>query len=274
MTFCHGVASGDPLPDSVVWCIDGDGCFQMTNQELATCSIENIPIKVAVINNGNLGIVRQWQNLFYSERYSQTDLGTHKHRIPDFLLLAEAMGCVGLRAESKEDVDRVIHEAMAINDRSTTGKLHPRTREALDRMWTLQRADGSWNWNKHNLPPQELDEYYGVVYAALGVGVAPDAYAKGESARDGVARLKQYLKQNPPPSLHHKTMLLWASLKLDRLAVRPRSAAMKRCWLRTMSTTSAYRALRAKSRPSSDSRHTASSGSLRNSMPVTVRGML
>ena len=104
------------VPDAVVWCIDGDGCFQMTNQELATCAIEGIPIKVAIINNGNLGMVRQWQNLFYAERYSHTDLGTHKHRIPDFRLLAEAMGCVGLRAESKEDVDRVIHQAMAIND--------------------------------------------------------------------------------------------------------------------------------------------------------------
>ena len=104
-------------PDAVVWAIDGDGCFQMTNQELATCAIEGIPIKVAVINNGNLGMVRQWQNLFYGERYSQTDLGTHKHRIPDFVLLAEAMGCVGLRGESRDDVDRVIQEAMAINDR-------------------------------------------------------------------------------------------------------------------------------------------------------------
>lgn len=103
-------------PDAVVWAIDGDGCFQMTNQELATCAIENIPIKVAVINNGNLGMVRQWQNLFYKERYSNTDLGTHKHRIPDFTLLAEAMGGVGLRAESKEDVDRVIKQAMEIND--------------------------------------------------------------------------------------------------------------------------------------------------------------
>src|SRR4051812_1967421 len=105
------------VPDAVVWCIDGDGCFQMTNQELATCAIENIPIKVAIVNNGNLGMVRQWQNLFYAERYSNTDLGTHKHRIPDFKLLAEAMGCVGLRAESKEDVDRVINQAMEINDR-------------------------------------------------------------------------------------------------------------------------------------------------------------
>jgi len=103
-------------PDTTVWAIDGDGCFQMTNQELATCAIEGIPIKVAVINNGNLGMVRQWQTLFYGERYSSTDLGTHKHRIPDFKLLAEAMGCVGLRAESKEDVDSVIAQAMAIND--------------------------------------------------------------------------------------------------------------------------------------------------------------
>jgi acetolactate synthase-1/2/3 large subunit len=104
-------------PDKVVWAIDGDGCFQMTNQELATCAIEGAPIKVAVINNGNLGMVRQWQNLFYSERYSQTDLGTHKHRIPDFTLLAEALGCAGLRCESKEDVDAVINRALEINDR-------------------------------------------------------------------------------------------------------------------------------------------------------------
>ncbi|HEY2203754.1 MAG TPA: acetolactate synthase large subunit [Pseudonocardia sp.] len=105
------------LPDTTVWCIDGDGCFQMTNQELATCAIENIPIKVAVINNGNLGMVRQWQNLFYGERYSNTDLGTHKHRIPDFKMLAEAMGCVGLRCETRDQVDEVINQAMAINDR-------------------------------------------------------------------------------------------------------------------------------------------------------------
>jgi acetolactate synthase-1/2/3 large subunit len=110
------------LPDTTVWCIDGDGCFQMTNQELATCAIENIPIKVAVINNGNLGMVRQWQNLFYEQRYSNTDLGTHGsgvqgRRIPDFLLLAEAMGCVGLRCETREQVDEVINQAMAINDR-------------------------------------------------------------------------------------------------------------------------------------------------------------
>ncbi len=103
-------------PDKLVWCIDGDGCFQMTNQELATCAIEGIPIKVAVINNGNLGMVRQWQTLFYDERYSQTDLGTHKHRIPDFVKLADALGCIGMRCETKSEVDATIEKAMAIDD--------------------------------------------------------------------------------------------------------------------------------------------------------------
>jgi acetolactate synthase I/II/III large subunit len=103
-------------PEATVWSIDGDGCFQMTNQELATCALEGIPIKVAVINNGNLGMVRQWQTLFYGERYSQTDLGTHKHRIPDFVKLADAYGCVGLRCESKSDVVGVIEKAMSIDD--------------------------------------------------------------------------------------------------------------------------------------------------------------
>ncbi|GAA1789555.1 acetolactate synthase large subunit [Luedemannella flava] len=103
-------------PDTTVWAIDGDGCFQMTNQELATCALENIPIKVAVINNGNLGMVRQWQTLFYNERYSNTDLGTHKHRIPDFVKLAEALGCIGLRCETAADVDKTIEAAMSIND--------------------------------------------------------------------------------------------------------------------------------------------------------------
>jgi acetolactate synthase I/II/III large subunit len=104
-------------PDTPVWAIDGDGCFQMTNQELATCAIEGIPVKIAVINNGNLGMVRQWQTLFYDGRYSNTELGTHKHRIPDFVKLADALGCIGLRCESKDDVDATIKAAMEINDR-------------------------------------------------------------------------------------------------------------------------------------------------------------
>nr|WP_082817049.1 acetolactate synthase large subunit [Janibacter terrae] len=105
-------------PDRVVWSIDGDGCFQMTNQELATCVINDIPIKVAIINNSSLGMVRQWQSLFYNERYSNTDLHTSVgSRIPDFVKLAEAYGCVGLRCERPEDLEATIAEAMSINDR-------------------------------------------------------------------------------------------------------------------------------------------------------------
>ncbi len=102
------------MPDSTVWAIDGDGCFQMTNQELATCTINNIPIKVALINNSSLGMVRQWQTLFYSERYSNTDL--HSHSFPDFVKLADAYGCLGLRCDSPEDVDATIEKAMGTND--------------------------------------------------------------------------------------------------------------------------------------------------------------
>ncbi|MFZ1670403.1 MAG: acetolactate synthase large subunit, partial [Candidatus Nanopelagicales bacterium] len=101
-------------PNSVVWAIDGDGCFQMTNQELATCAINDIPIKVGVINNGTLGMVRQWQSLFYNERYSNTDLNTHL--IPDFVKLADAYGCHGLRCDSPDDVTATIEKAMSLND--------------------------------------------------------------------------------------------------------------------------------------------------------------
>ncbi|MED7954294.1 acetolactate synthase large subunit [Streptomyces sp. BE20] len=115
-------------PETAVWAIDGDGCFQMTNQELATCALNDIPIKVAVINNGSLGMVRQWQTLFYNQRYSNTVLHSGPEhdgieppaqgtRIPDFVLLSEAMGCVGLRCERPEDLDAVIKQAMEINDR-------------------------------------------------------------------------------------------------------------------------------------------------------------
>jgi acetolactate synthase-1/2/3 large subunit len=101
-------------PDKDVWAIDGDGCFQMTNQELATCTINNIPIKVGLINNNALGMVRQWQSLFYNNRYSNTDL--HTNRIPDFVKLADAYGCHGLRCENKDEVDVVIEKALGLND--------------------------------------------------------------------------------------------------------------------------------------------------------------
>ncbi|MFE3937777.1 thiamine pyrophosphate-dependent enzyme, partial [Streptomyces goshikiensis] len=124
-------------PDRTVWAIDGDGCFQMTNQELVTCALNNIPIKVAIINNGALGMVRQWQTLFYNQRYSNTVLHADETghdtvgsqlgesasprkgtRVPDFVKLAEAMGCVALRCEDPADLDKVIAEANAINDRT------------------------------------------------------------------------------------------------------------------------------------------------------------
>ncbi|TKK88635.1 acetolactate synthase large subunit [Herbidospora galbida] len=117
MGFAVPAAMGAKMgrPDKDVWAIDGDGCFQMTNQELATCALEGVPIKVAVINNGNLGMVRQWQTLFYEQRYSNTDLQSAR-RIPDFVKLAEAYGCVGLRCERPEDVDDTIRKAMEITD--------------------------------------------------------------------------------------------------------------------------------------------------------------
>jgi acetolactate synthase-1/2/3 large subunit len=106
-------------PERLVWAIDGDGCFQMTNQELATCTINNIPIKVAIINNSSLGMVRQWQTLFYNSRYSNTDLntGTDTIMVPDFVKLAEAYGCLGIRVEKEEDVDAAIKLAIETNDR-------------------------------------------------------------------------------------------------------------------------------------------------------------
>ncbi|MFF7156431.1 acetolactate synthase large subunit [Streptomyces sp. NPDC008139] len=121
-------------PEATVWAIDGDGCFQMTNQELVTCALNNIPIKIAIINNGALGMVRQWQNLFYGERFSNTVLHSGAEnvpgstqgvgsiqnrgtRVPDFVKLSEAMGCVGLRCETPEELDAVIAKANSINDR-------------------------------------------------------------------------------------------------------------------------------------------------------------
>ena len=116
MGYCVPAAMGAKVgaPDDVVWGIDGDGCFQMTNQELVTCALNDIPVKIAVINNESLGMVRQWQTLFYGERYSNTDLKSH--RIPDFPMLAQAMGAVGLRAETPEEVEEVLAKAMSIND--------------------------------------------------------------------------------------------------------------------------------------------------------------
>ncbi|MBI1917233.1 MAG: terpene cyclase/mutase family protein [Planctomycetes bacterium] len=120
----------------------------------------------------------------------------------------------------KDGVSAVVIEvaaALAFHDRATTGKLHPRTRQELDRMWTLQRPDGSWEWPFRDTPPRKIEEHYGVTLAALSVGLAPDGYARTEAARKGLAGVRKFLKAHPPTSLHHQAMLLWASLHVEDL---------------------------------------------------------
>jgi squalene-hopene/tetraprenyl-beta-curcumene cyclase len=124
-------------------------------------------------------------------------------------------------AKQKQDTEVVATAAtLAIHDAQTTGKLHPLTRQALDRMWTLQKANGAWNWAKCGWPPFEHDDYYGAVFAAVGVGHAPEGYAAGESARAGLAKLREYFQKTSAPTLHHKTWLLWASVRLEGLLSR------------------------------------------------------
>ena len=113
-------------------------------------------------------------------------------------------------------------QALAACDALTAGSLHPLTRRALDRVWTLQKADGGFDWIKCGWPPLEHDDYYGAIVAALGAGYAPEGYAKGLSARTGLDRIRGYFQKNPPPDLHHQTMLLWASTRLEGLMTSAR----------------------------------------------------
>jgi squalene-hopene/tetraprenyl-beta-curcumene cyclase len=99
---------------------------------------------------------------------------------------------------------------LAMNDAATSGKLHATTRKALDRMWSLQQEDGGFDWLKCGWPPMESDDDYGIAIAALAAGSAPEDYGKSEAARAGVQKLRGYLKENPPPTLHHTAMLMWA----------------------------------------------------------------
>jgi squalene-hopene/tetraprenyl-beta-curcumene cyclase len=107
--------------------------------------------------------------------------------------------------------------ALAFNDAASTGKLHPLTRAALDRMWTIQRPDGGWNWFDCNLPPMEDDDYYGTALAATAVGHAPGDYKSTEAARRGIEKVRGYLRATPAPNLHHRALLLWASMGIDGL---------------------------------------------------------
>jgi squalene-hopene/tetraprenyl-beta-curcumene cyclase len=106
---------------------------------------------------------------------------------------------------------------LAMHDAQTTGKLHATTRTALDRMWTLQKPHGAWNWLKCNWPPQEHDDAFGAVFAAVGLAYAPDDYAKSDKAQAGLAKLRAYFAKNPLPNAHHRAWLLWASTRLEGL---------------------------------------------------------
>ncbi len=118
--------------------------------------------------------------------------------------------------------------ALAVNDARTTAKLHPLTRKALDRMWTLQRKDGAFDWLKCDWPPMEHDDYFGATYAAVGVGLAPENYAQTPQAKAGVAKLRAYFQKNAAPDLHHQAMRLWAAQKLDGIMdAKARAATVK-----------------------------------------------
>jgi squalene-hopene/tetraprenyl-beta-curcumene cyclase len=123
------------------------------------------------------------------------------------------------------DAEVVATAATLALDDARSGKLNPLTRQALDRMWTLQKPHGAWNWLKCNWPPYEHDDYYGATYAAVGAGYAPGGYAKTEKAKLGLEKLREYFKNTPPPDLHHKTMLLWASVRLEALMTAETKAA-------------------------------------------------
>ena len=125
-------------PDRMVWSVDGDGCFQMTAQELVTAATERIPIKVAILNNAYLGMVRQWQEMFYEERYSEVYLSPD---LPDYKLWAEAMGCVGIRVESPEEVDAAIQKANEIDDRPVVVEFRTDSREKVFPMVPAGKAN-------------------------------------------------------------------------------------------------------------------------------------
>jgi acetolactate synthase-1/2/3 large subunit len=125
-------------PERMVWAVDGDGCFQMTAQELTTAAIERIPVKVAILNNSYLGMVRQWQEMFYDERYSEVYLSQD---VPDYVRWAEAMGCVGLRAESPEEVQPVIDKANEIDDRPVVIDFRTDSREKVFPMVAAGRTN-------------------------------------------------------------------------------------------------------------------------------------
>ncbi|MDZ4851169.1 MAG: squalene--hopene cyclase [Pirellulaceae bacterium] len=112
----------------------------------------------------------------------------------------------------------VVGTGLTLNDLQTTGKLSDVAREVLDMMWTVQREDGGWKWPHCDYAPMEIDDHYGVTVAALTVGIAPDGYAETPQARAGLDKLREYFKNNPPKSLHHRAMLAWCSIRVEGIA--------------------------------------------------------
>ena len=136
-------------PDRTVWAIDGDGCFQMTAQELVTASSEQIPVKIAILNNAYLGMVRQWQEMFYEERYSEVYLSPD---LPDYVKWAEAMGCVGIRAETPEDVGPAIEKANSIDDRPVVVDFRT---DAFEKVFPM--VAGRLVQRRHRRPPRPAE---------------------------------------------------------------------------------------------------------------------
>jgi len=136
-------------PDRMVWAVDGDGCFQMTAQELVTATAERIPVKIAILNNAYLGMVRQWQEMFYDERYSEVYLSPD---LPDYVGWAEAMGCVGMRVESPDQIQSAIDKANEIDDRPVVIDFRTDAREKVFPMV----PSGKTNWDI-NTGPEEGD---------------------------------------------------------------------------------------------------------------------
>jgi squalene-hopene/tetraprenyl-beta-curcumene cyclase len=114
----------------------------------------------------------------------------------------------------------MIASVLAQNDAATTGKLHSATRFALDRIWEFQRDDGGWEWLNDNEPPSEIEEYYGVTMAAIGVGIAPDNYSQMPKAKMGLDKIRQYLRNNPPINMHNRAMKMLASVGVDGIMTR------------------------------------------------------
>ncbi len=181
-------------PDRVVWAIDGDGCFQMTNQELATCVINRIPIKVAVINNSSLGMVRQWQTLFYDGRYSNTHLNTGHGtvRVPDFVKLAEAYGALGIRVETEDQVDDAIRLALETDDRpvvidfvvSADAMVWPMVPQGVSNSGVQYARDHAPSWDGDEAP-NGLDA--DMAADAQGDGPGAPQHGTGAAVADGGA---------------------------------------------------------------------------------------